>query len=169
MPGSRLMRRISALVFIGASFAALADVPELSGPQFFALSAADAKATADWYSRVFGVRVYHEFRAPDGGQVVLLRGNRLSIEIVQVPGAQSPDAEAVKNPHKTHGLFKIGMQVADLDGAVAHLKSLDVKFESQIVDLVQPPLRFVLVRDNEGNFVQLFGEPKLADKPKQTP
>jgi hypothetical protein len=154
------MKRISALVFFGASCVSLADVPEMSGPQFFALSVADAKATAEWYSRAFGVRVYHEFRAPDGGQVILLRGDRLSIEIVQVPGAQSPGAEAVKSPHKTHGLFKIGMQVVDLDAAVAHLKLLDVKFESKIVDIEQPRLRFVLVRDNEGNFVQLFGEPK---------
>jgi hypothetical protein len=155
----KFMRRMATMVLFGTSFAALADVPEISGPQFFALSVADARATADWYSRAFGIRVYHEFRAPDGGQVILLRGDRLSIEIVQVPGAQSPGAEAVKSPHKTHGHFKIGMHVADLDAAVAHLKSLNVKFESQIVDIVQPPLRFVLVRDNEGNFVQLFGEP----------
>jgi hypothetical protein len=157
-----LTRRISEIVFFGASFAALADVPEISGPQFFALSAADARATADWYSRAFGVAVYHEFRAPDGGQIILLRGDRLSIEIVQVPSARSPGPAAVKSPQKTHGLFKIGMQVTDLDAAVAHLKSLDVTFESQIVDIAQPPLRFVLVRDNEGNFVQLFGEPKRS-------
>ena len=83
----KFMRRISAIVFLGASFAALADVPEIRGPQFFALYAADARATADWYSRAFGVRVYHQFRTPDGGQIILLRGDRLSIEIVQVPGA----------------------------------------------------------------------------------
>ena len=163
----KLMKRISALVFFGASCVSLADVPELSGPQFFALSAADARATADWYSRAFGVRVYHEVRIPDGGQVILLRGDRLSIEIVQVPDAKSPGPEAVKNRHKTHGIFKIGMQVTDLEAAVAHLESLDVKFETQIVDVAQPPLRFVLVRDNEGNFVQLFGEAKRAKEPNQ--
>jgi catechol 2,3-dioxygenase-like lactoylglutathione lyase family enzyme len=165
----KLMQRMSAMVFLGAGVVALADVPETSGPQFFALSVADARTTADWYSRALGVRVHHEFRAPDGGHVILLRGERLSIEIVQVPGAKSPGTEAVKSPHKTHGLFKIGMQVADLDAAVAHLKSLGVKFETQIVEVAQPPLRFVLVRDNEGNFVQLFGEAKRAKKPNRTP
>jgi catechol 2,3-dioxygenase-like lactoylglutathione lyase family enzyme len=150
--------------FIGlASLAALAfahagDSPiDPAGRQFFALSVPNAQSTSDWYRRAFGVQLLHEIKPADGSAHILIVGtDELLIEIMQSRAAKSPGAEVIENRHLTHGIAKIGLYVQDLDGAVEHLRGMNAKFATGIIENQKLDMRFVLVKDPDGNIVQLF-------------
>ena len=129
-----------------------------SGRQFFALSVPDARASADWYAHAFGVQLLHEIEPADGAAHILILGSdALLIEIMQLRAAKSPGAAVIGSRHLTHGIVKIGLYVKDLDAAVAHLRKMNVRFDTDIIEDEKLGMRFVLVKDPDGNLVQLFG------------
>jgi catechol 2,3-dioxygenase-like lactoylglutathione lyase family enzyme len=132
-----------------------------AAPQFLALSVPDARASARWYSEAFGLRQLGEIKPPDGAaHLILLTSDSLLVEILQLRDARSPGAEAIEKPQLTQGIFKVGFHVRDLEAAVAKLRAMDARFETGIVDDARHSLRFVLVRDPDGNFIQVFGGAK---------
>jgi glyoxylase I family protein len=135
-------------------------------PQFVALSVADAARSAAWYQKAFGLRVIGDFKPP-GTQdhVIILGSDALLLEILQVHAAKSPGAAAVQKPYLMHGHFKVGFHVEDLEAAVALLKAQGAQFETGIIDDARHHLRFALLRDPDGNYVQLFGTPRTAASP----
>jgi catechol 2,3-dioxygenase-like lactoylglutathione lyase family enzyme len=156
-----MIARVLILVGLLGTGAALASGPIMPvAPQFVALSVPDAKASARWYQEAFGLRVLDEIKLDDGGHIFILSSDALLVEILQIPAAKSPGAEGVRDPHLTHGIFKVGFHVADLDAAVAKLRAMKAEFETSIVDDAKHGLRFALLRDPQGNYVQLFGTPK---------
>jgi glyoxylase I family protein len=135
-------------------------------PQFVALSVPDAAKSAAWYQNAFGLRLLAEVRPPDGGgYVIILKSDSLLLEILQARDAKPASAEAMAKPFLVHGLFKVGFQVADLDAAVARLTELGANFETRIIDDTKHDLRFALLRDPDGNYVQLFGTPRPKTSP----
>jgi catechol 2,3-dioxygenase-like lactoylglutathione lyase family enzyme len=156
-----MIARVMFLLGLLGAVAAVAGEPITPvAPQFVALSVADAPASARWYQEAFGLRVLDDFKLDDGGHIFILKSDALLVEIVQIPIAKSPGADGIKNPHLTHGIFKVGFHVADLDGAVARLRAMKAEFETGIIDDAKHGLRFALLRDPQGNYVQLFGTPK---------
>ena len=131
-----------------------------AAPQFFALSVPDAAASARWYGEAFGLKVLADFKPDDTAHVIILQSDTLLLEIVQLGAARSPGEAVVKDRHLTHGIFKVGFHVANLDSAVSKLREMKAEFETDIVDDRAHNLRFVLLRDPHGNTVQLFGKPK---------
>jgi catechol 2,3-dioxygenase-like lactoylglutathione lyase family enzyme len=129
-----------------------------SMPQFFALSVPDAPRSADWYRRAFGLEVRGEIKPPDGAaHVIILASDELLVEILQLREARAAGDENIQKPQLTHGLFKVGFHVADLDAAVDRLKAMHARFETGIIDDARHRLRFALLRDPDGNYLQLFG------------
>lgn len=158
-----MIARVLILIgLLGAGFAVAGEAITPVAPQFVALSVADAPSSARWYQEAFGLRVLDEIELDDGGHIFILRSDALLVEIVQIPVAKSPGAAGIKDPHLTHGIFKVGFHVADLDGAVARLRAMKAVFETGIIDDSKRGLRFALLRDPQGNYVQLFGSPKPA-------
>ena len=145
---------------LGAGAATAGEVIRPAAPQFAAISVPDAPASAAWYRKAFGLRVLDDFKPDGADHVIILTSETLLLEILQLRAAKSPGAEAVKNPHLTHGIFKVGFHVADLDAAVATLRAMKAEFDTDIIDDPKHGLRFVLLRDPHGNYVQLFGKPK---------
>jgi catechol 2,3-dioxygenase-like lactoylglutathione lyase family enzyme len=131
-----------------------------TAPQFFALSVPDAPASARWYAEAFGLKVLADFKPDDDGHVIILHSDTLLLEILQLRPARSPGEAAVKDRHLTHGIFKIGFHVPDLEGAVRRLREMKAKFDTDIIDDRAHNLRFALLRDPHGNWVQIFGKPK---------
>ena len=128
-----------------------------SGRQFFALSVPDAPKSAAWYQRAFGVKQLHEIRTPDGAAHILILGtDDLLIEVMQLAAAKSPGAEVIENRHLTHGIVKVGMYVKDFDAAVAHLRGMGATFDTKVFEDRKLDMRSVLIRDPDGNIVQLF-------------
>jgi lactoylglutathione lyase len=127
----------------------------LQGPQFFALSVADAAAEARWYQEILGLAVQRDFRPPGTAiHVVLLKSDVLMIELLQhgdaKPLTQAPDRYLV------HGLFKVGFTVPDLEAAVRALKAKGVAFSYDIAKDPATGLRFAICKDAEGNEIQIF-------------
>jgi catechol 2,3-dioxygenase-like lactoylglutathione lyase family enzyme len=154
------MVRAMVLAFAWTAMAQVAATESITpaSAQFVALSVPDAPASARWYSEAFGLRVLGEIKPPDGAaHVILLKSETLLMEILQLRDARSPGEEGIQKPQLTHGIFKVGFHVPDLDAAVARLKTLEARFETGIVEDRRHRLRFVLLRDPDGNFVQLFG------------
>jgi len=87
-------------------FAILSKTPVLQHPAgaFFALSVADASATARWYRDELGFTIVHEGEAPNRiAKGVLLQHGDCILEIVQHSEAKPP---ATKDAFKTHGIFR---------------------------------------------------------------
>jgi catechol 2,3-dioxygenase-like lactoylglutathione lyase family enzyme len=132
-----------------------------AAPQFIALSVPDAPKSAAWYREAFGLRVLDEIRPADGAaHIFILSSETLLMEILQLRTANSPGTDAIRNPERTHGIFKVGFHVPDLDAAVRTLRDMNAVFDTGIIDDEAHGLRFVLLRDPDGNYVQLFGAPK---------
>lgn len=137
------------------------DVIKPVAPQFIALSVPDAAASARWYREAFGLRVLDEIKAEDGaGYVVILTSDTLLLEILQLRAGKPRANDDVQNPERTHGIFKVGFHVPDLDAAVKRLRDMKAVFDTDIIDDRKHALRFVLLRDPDGNYVQLFGKPR---------
>lgn len=128
-------------------------------PQFFALSVPDAAASARWYQEMFGLTLLREIKPPDGSvHIFILVSDALHVEILQNKEAK-PAGQA---PFLTHGFFKTGFHVADLEATVAALKAKGVSFAYDITD--DPTgARFAILSDNSGNRIQLFQAQKPAD------
>lgn len=149
---------VGLIACVTISFASADESPVTpSGRQFFALSVPNARASADWYTRAFGVKLLLEIEPADGAAHILILGtDALLIEIMQLRAAKSPGAAVIESRHLTHGIVKVGLYVQDLDAAVAHLRKMNTQFDTDIIEDAKLDMRFVLVRDPDGNLVQLF-------------
>ena len=112
---------------------------------------------------LFGLLGLLQARAADviaPADVIILQSDTLLLEILQLPAARSPGDAVVKGRHLTHGIFKVGFYVSDLEGAIRKLREMKAQFDTDIVDDRAHHLRFALLRDPHGNWVQIFGKPK---------
>ncbi len=129
--------------------------PSAANRFFFALSVPDSRASARWYQDVVGLSVEHELEFPDSsGRAVILSSPHLVVELMELKAAAPPPAGEV---FLRHGIYKVGLFVDDLPARVHELKAKGVEF---LYDLIEDPstsgLRFVVIKDNAGNLVQLY-------------
>ena len=131
-------------------------VPGPAQGAFFALSVADVEAASRWYSEKLDFRVLSSGEAPNKiARFAILEGDGTLIELIQHRDAAPRPAAA--DAFKTHGIFKIGFVVADLDGVYRQLKARSVAVAYDLMPAKDVPLRSFSVRDVEGNLVQFFG------------
>jgi len=145
---------------MGASPAADARVAPLKATgAFFALSVADLDASAKWYSEKLGLTVVMEIPRRDKVSVTVLEGPGLIVELIQnddaVPLPRA--ASGVSAPELVHGIFKVGILVDDFDRTVAMLKARGVEPAYGPYPARKDQRANVIVRDNSGNLIQLFG------------
>jgi catechol 2,3-dioxygenase-like lactoylglutathione lyase family enzyme len=122
---------------------------------FFAVSVKDIGASARWYGEHFGMTVSSRSTFDDASSVVLT-GNGLEIELLafsnSVERTDLGDAKA-----RPRGLVKVGFQVPNFDETVAMLRSRHVDIVVGPFPARRTQRANVIVRDNEGNLIQLFG------------
>jgi catechol 2,3-dioxygenase-like lactoylglutathione lyase family enzyme len=128
---------------------------------FFALSVADLPASIQWYSQKLGLEVVmQEPKKPgDKAGFAVLEGGGLVVELVQLDDAV-PLNKAVPSAdgrQMLHGLFKAGFIVEDFDGAVAALKARGVEIAYGPYPAREGQRANVIVKDNVGNLIQVFG------------
>jgi hypothetical protein len=94
-------------------------------------------------------------RVPKTGQstVVGLAGGGLIVELIQLDSA----TPAKKDAELTHGIFKVGFIVDSLDKTVALLKARHVDIVLGPFPARQNAIANVIIRDNAGNLIQLYG------------
>ena len=127
---------------------------------FFALSVADVQASSHWYSEKLGLHVVMQLPTRDKVAVVVLEGDGLIVELIQnddaVPLRQV--APRVKDTTLVHGIFKAGAVIADFDRTVARLRERGVEVAYGPYPAKPDQRANVIVRDNAGNLIQLFGQ-----------
>jgi len=124
---------------------------------FFALSVPDLQASVKWYSEKLGLKVAMEVR--DNVSVTVLAGGGLIVELIHsdqaVPSAQT--APAAKDAAPLHGFSKAGFFVDDFDRALATLVARKVDIAYGPYPGKENGLKNVILRDNAGNLIQVFG------------
>lgn len=125
---------------------------------FFALSVDDLDASAAWYAEKLGLAVV--LRSPPGSDpaVVVLEGGGLIVELVHHRDARSaPGTSSGAERDLVHGYFKAGAIVADFDKTVHVLRARGVEIAFGPFPPQADQRANVIVRDNAGNLIQLFG------------
>jgi hypothetical protein len=131
----------------------------LRSPQFLAISVADVELSARWYSRTFNLDLLKDVPAKDSQvHTRLLHSPELVVELSQHATAK-PLRGYVGAPTPTflvHGFFKAGMFVENLERSVEILRQRGVADIGAVQSDKLLGLRWVLFRDNGGNFLQLL-------------
>lgn len=131
----------------------------LRSPQFLAISVADVELATVWYSRTFSLAVLKDVPAKDSqAHTRLLHSSELIVELSQHATAK-PLREYAGAPTPTflvHGFFKAGMFVENLEKSVELLRQRGVTGMGAVQADPSLGLRWVLFRDNSGNFIQLL-------------
>ena len=126
---------------------------------FFALSVPDVAASTEWYSNKLGLEVVMEIPKQSGTAVTVLEGGGLIVELIQHDSARPlrDAAPGVTDPQFIHGLYKAGFVVKDFDDVLAELRSRGVEIAYGPFPATDIQLANVLIRDNAGNLIQIFG------------
>jgi catechol 2,3-dioxygenase-like lactoylglutathione lyase family enzyme len=126
---------------------------------FFALSVADREASANWYTAKLGLKIVMRPPKADGAAVVILEGGGLIVELVELDKAAplSQVAPSVTGAPFVHGIFKAGIIVEDFNETLAVLKSRGVDIAFGPFPARDAQRANVIIRDNAGNLIQLFG------------
>lgn len=129
--------------------------------QFFAISVADVKESADWYSKIFGLKETADLKADDGSvHTKILESDFYLVELSQHKTGQSlkQAAPQIDRNYLLHGFFKVGFYVKDFESAVNFLKENNVQFFGRIIEDEKHGIKFTLIKDNSGNILQVFGK-----------
>lgn len=127
---------------------------------FFALSVADMNASARWYQERFGLKAVLQSPKADGAGVIVLEGRGLIVELIErddaVPFRKA--TSGTTDPLKVHGIVKAGVIVDDFEKTLALLKKRRVEIAFGPFPAKVDQRANVIVKDNEGNLIQLFGK-----------
>ena len=126
---------------------------------FFAVSVADLEASVRWYTEKLGLDVTMHPPKFEKSTAVILEGGGLIVELTHhddaVPLATA--APAIRENYKVHGIFKAGVIVEDFHTAMAELRARGVPIVIGPFAATAQQRANAIIRDNEGNFIQLFG------------
>jgi len=117
---------------------------------FFAMNVTDLEASANWYSAKLGLAVTMRVPRGDRPAVAVLEGGGLIVELVEQGGGSG-------SAPPTKGLFKAGVIVDDFDEVMKLLKARDVDIAFGPFPARAGQRANVIIRDNAGNLIQLFG------------
>jgi hypothetical protein len=119
---------------------------------FFALNVASVQASAAWYAEKLGLNVILQVPASTGSPAVtVLEGGGLIVELIQRDDAVSPGNTAFR------GFTKAGMIVDEFEKTMAALTERGVAIAFGPFPATAEQRANVIVRDNAGNLIQIFG------------
>jgi catechol 2,3-dioxygenase-like lactoylglutathione lyase family enzyme len=148
------MKQISLLLCLALAASAAEEPVLTANGAFFALSVADLKASAQWYSEKLGLKVVMQTPKQNKAAVTILECGGLIVELIQHDDA----TPAEKDNLLVHGLFKAGVIVDDFDKTVAALKARYVEIAFGPYPKRANQRANVIVKDNAGNLIQFFGK-----------
>ena len=147
--------RSSAQARPGASTAHRDSSAVSASGAFFALSVADLEASVRWYSGMLGLRVLQRMPEQGGVSVAVLEGDGVLVELVHHRGALRPPARPAGSTTPP-GPFKVGLLVDDFQRSIERLRRRNVSFAyGPFPERPDQPAN-VIVRDNEGNLIQII-------------
>jgi glyoxylase I family protein len=133
-------------------------MPDLAGVQHIALTVSDARASADWYTRVLGLREVARFEEGGGDRFkIILTGAGLVLGVVEHRGAG-----AGRFDERRSGLDHLAFGVAgraELDAWAAHLAALRVPYSPIAPARLDPRNAVLVFRDPDNVQLELFAVP----------
>ncbi len=162
------MRNVFWLVLLTVPALARGQSPEAVGQPagfratgaFFALSVADADASAKWYAEKLGLKLTMQVaKSNETPAVRILAGGGLIVELIDTDKAVplSKAAPGIASEELVHGIFKVGVVVDDLDEILALLKAKAVPTFLGPFPARENSMRNLIIKDNSGNLIQFFG------------
>jgi catechol 2,3-dioxygenase-like lactoylglutathione lyase family enzyme len=154
---------VSLLCFVPLAIGAQEPQPVLrTSDTFFALSVADAEASARWYSEKLGLMVTNRLPRNDQtkSSMILVQGGGLTVELVQHDEAV-PLRNFIPEPRGSlyvHGIFKVGVAVDNFDEAIAALRARGVAIPIGPFPRRPDQPANAIIQDNAGNYIQIFGK-----------
>ena len=131
-------------------------------PVWLALSVADANAIAGWYQEHLGFHEVDRLELPQRKMLIIfLKAGDFMLEIAQRADSVDPESRlGVGNKSQVRGLYKFGFRVENLEAKAAEMRKAGVNFHGELFDDERFGVKTVIVKDVEGNLVQLFQELK---------
>lgn len=118
----------------------------------------DLGESKSWYTSVLGFELDTEFTNKERGIAIAnLRSGKVRLELIAIANSLNRDS-LIAGSAQLHGLFKFGMQVEKFDQWIGHLRSSVPDISSDIVTDPITQKRMVVIRDPDGNRLQLFEE-----------
>lgn len=125
------------------------------GFEHLAIAAIDSKALADWYIKIFGLRVVYE-NGKQPPTFLLKAPDDMVIEILPAGSGEKADYALTMV-----GFRHLALTVDDLDAAEAHLRAHGITEFIERRELGKSRLLFF--RDPEGNILHLMWRAKPLD------
>lgn len=156
------MKRLVAFTLTAlVGWSAFGQAKELSDPtpNFSALIVKDIDVSLAWYTDMLGYTILDQkdVKEMNFRQANLKRGSS-AIELIELGKAIDPAAviEGYSEKTKIQGIFKIGFTVSDFDDWISHLETSNAEFHGSVVSDPVSGKRMVIIKDPDGNRVQLF-------------
>ncbi|MFY0631250.1 MAG: VOC family protein [Flavobacteriaceae bacterium] len=156
-----MKRAFTLLIIVLTVFNGYSQTTKLPDPEayFSALIISDIEKSIDWYSNNLGFELINKNESKEMSykQANLKRGNIL-IELIELESAVSPEVVIPSYTKKTRlqGFFKVGFLIADFDQWIQELTKLKVEFHGRVAKSNETGKRMVIVKDPDGNRIQLF-------------
>ena len=125
---------------------------------FIGVSVANLDASVRWYSEKLGLDVVMRPPKIEKSTAVILEGGGLIVELMHHDDAVplSTAAPAITRNFLVHGIFKSGIIVDDFDKSIEQLRARGVTIAIGPFPATAEQRANAIIRDNEGNFIQLF-------------
>lgn len=118
---------------------------------FLAVSVSNMAESVQWYTEKLGLSVTFQANSPE---VTVLEGGGLMVELIRNPAAEPGPTP----PDLRHGVFKAGFLVKNFDATVEELRARGVAIAFGPFPAQGKQRANVLIRDNAGNLIQIFGD-----------
>jgi len=112
-----------------------------------------------WYQEVLGFQeINHIVNEERGFEIANLKHGDIGLELIQIKGSISKDSLMAVHtkPLPLQGIFKFGLYISEFDEWILQLQPFIKELENQIVRDPITGKRMVVIRDPDGNRIQLF-------------
>ena len=146
------LKRFSILGFIillSHNFVFCQDKSEIR-PYFVSIIVADFEKSIKWYEDVFALQTLNKVINDERGFKQANLGNsEFLLELIYLQTATSRSQQVT-------GFFKFGIRVNKFDDWIKRLRDLKVEFNGDIVEDPVSGKKMVVIKDPDGNRIQLF-------------
>lgn len=155
------MKKLVLITFLGfflSGYGQEKEMPEIKA-NFSALIVSDIEKSIAWYKASFGFDILNQRKLPKIGlKQANLKKGAILLELIQLDTALTPKDVIDNYTSKTRlqGIFKIGFEVTHFEYWLKHLTALKVEFHGSVVQSKETGKRMVVVKDPDGNRIQLF-------------
>ena len=126
---------------------------------FIAIIVEDIEASIAWYDDILGFEVANRTDIADRGiHQVNMRRDGIALELIETRMVVGQDSVLSQMPagSRIAGFFKFGFSVSEFDLWVSVLREAGARFQGSVVTDPLTDKRMVVVRDPDGNRIQLF-------------